>query len=358
MAGTLLIRADAGIASGMGHGMRCLAIAQAWQDAGGDCVFALNEIAALEQRLCSERMTVSPIDAPAGSQQDLAQLVKLARVNNASWVVVDGYVFNGEYQFALKQAGLNVLFLDDFGHAGHYFADIVLNQNPQASPTFYTQRETYTRLLLGPTYALLRREFRSPRTSSREVPPLARKLLLTMGGCDADNVTARVIEALPLIQVAGLETKVVVGGGNPHHESLRQLADDFNGNLSLIDSTPRMPELMAWADLAISAGGGTCYELAFLEVPMFVITIAKNHERTCQILAERGAAVDAGWFHSLDSDQLAKSLQSLISDQRQRGFLAENACRLVDGNGAARVVASMITSPDPLNGRAAASEMS
>ncbi len=330
------------MAGGMGHVMRCLAIAQVWRDQGGKCVFALGEFAAARERLVAEGMIVAPIDARTGSAEDATQLVQLAGSLHAEWVVVDGYGFHERYQSILKEAGMKVLFLDDFGHSDHYFADLVLNQHPQASSNFYPQREAYSRLLLGPSYALLRREFKVKRADRSDVPPIARRLLVTMGGCDADNVTERVIQTLPKMRNLGMETKVVIGAGNPHKASIRRAAEEVGGNISLQES-PEMPELMEWADLAVTAGGGTCYELALVGVPMFLITMARNHERTCRELAGRGAAIDAGWFHCLKPDRLAGLLQAIITDQERRRSLIGNAGRLVDGKGAERVVECMIS---------------
>ena len=45
-----------------------------------------------------------------------------------------------------------------------------------------------------------------------------------MGGTGPDNITALAIAALKETRIEGLEALVVVGGNNPHLESLERLA--------------------------------------------------------------------------------------------------------------------------------------
>ena len=160
-ASVLLIRADASVAMGSGHVMRCLALAQAWQDAGGRAVFAMADVTpAIHERLTAESSGVLTLSASAGSAEDSKQTIELAQAQNAKWLVVDGYQFDAEYyQRSMKAANFKLLFLDDFGHAKHYSADVVLNQNVSAQQGLYSDCEVHTRVLLGPKYALLRREF-------------------------------------------------------------------------------------------------------------------------------------------------------------------------------------------------------
>ena len=172
---TLVVRADATVVMGTGHVMRCLALAQAWQDAGGSCVFAMAEpTPAVEERVAAEGIQVVRFRKTIpGSSQDAAQLVELARAQGAAWLVVDGYHFDAEYQRRLKDTELKLLWVDDNGESAHYYADLVLNQNAHARDGLYVHREPYTRLLLGPRYALLRREFARWRDWKREIAPLA-----------------------------------------------------------------------------------------------------------------------------------------------------------------------------------------
>jgi UDP-2,4-diacetamido-2,4,6-trideoxy-beta-L-altropyranose hydrolase len=337
---TLVIRADANTGIGIGHVMRCLALAQAWQDAGGRVVFALAiGIEDVGGRLRSEGMETASISAQPGSAEDAARTAELCQRRGATWLVLDGFHFAQPYRDQVG-GGIRLLLFDDHGEFGPYRCDVVLNTNPYASVEMYPDRDEKVCFLLGPQYALLRREFLSEHQDKAGVPEQAGRILVTFGGADANNVTLLVLEALARLQDLKLETVIVVGASSPHLSTLETAARNYPG-MRVVFNPDNMPRLMARAELAISAGGGTCYELAFLQVPMFLLTIAQNHERTVETWGKCKAAIDAEWFDRWESQPLAAKLRQVISNKFLRKELADNAAALVDGRGAGRVVAAM-----------------
>jgi UDP-2,4-diacetamido-2,4,6-trideoxy-beta-L-altropyranose hydrolase len=336
-AASLLIRADASIAIGTGHAMRCLALAQAWQDAGGRAVFAMAETTpAIQERLVAERCEVVSISSAAGTAEDASQTIAIGRDQKAEWIVVDGYHFSADYQRALKAGGFKILFLDDYGHAQHYSADLVLNQNVCARAECYADREPQTRLLLGPRYCLLRREFGAWRNWKREVSPLCSHVLVMMGGSDPENLTARVIQALVSARLE-VETTVVVGGSNPHFAMLQNLAAQSGQKITVRRDVSNMAEPMAAADVAISAAGSTCWELCLLGLPALLIDVADNQSELVRELDRRGCAVHVG-DRTVSVDKIAEQLKRLVGSQELRQSLSQRSRELVDGDGAKRVV--------------------
>jgi UDP-2,4-diacetamido-2,4,6-trideoxy-beta-L-altropyranose hydrolase len=334
---TLLIRADASIAIGTGHVMRCLALAQAWQDAGGRAVFVMSEATpAIQTRLAAESCEVLFLSSAAGTDEDSFQTIVLARERVADWIVVDGYQFGADYQRALNAAGCKVLFLDDYGHSQHYSADLVLNQNVCANADSYRNKEPQTRLLLGPKYSLLRREFAGWRPWERNVSAASHHLLVMMGGSDQENVTARVIQAL-VIAGLDLETTVVIGGSNPHFAVLQELAARSGPKIRLQTDVLSMAEPMALADVAISAAGSTCWELCLLGLPALILDVADNQTELATELDRRGCAIRVG-DRSVSAEKIADELKRLVGSLELRRSLSQRSRELVDGNGAARVV--------------------
>ena len=338
---TLIIRADAGPAIGHGHVMRCLALAQAWQDRGGRCVFLTSQPApAIEARLSSEGFAVLRLDATPGSREDASQLAQSAMQQDARWAVIDGYHFGLEYQQILKSAGLKLLVIDDYGQIGAYAADIILDQNAGAREILYARREPATEVLLGTHYAMLRREFKSWGERKREIPPVARKILITMGGSDPENLTVRVVEALRKLDLPEVEATVVIGGGNARASNIKTLTEKSRDKLRVESNVRNMPELMAQADLAVASAGSTSWEICLLGLPAIIVDAAPNQLPLAQALNSADAAIHIPKT-KLTIDGLAETIRSLATSRDLRQKLSTNVSKFVDGRGAARVVSAM-----------------
>ena len=335
----LLFRTDASVAMGTGHAMRCLALAQAWIDSGRRAAFAMAEATpSIQKRLASERCEALAISAKAGDLEDAKQTIALAHQARSEWIVVDGYQFTFEYQSALKAAGYKVLFLDDYGHASRYSADLVLNQNVCAREALYASREAYTRLLLGPRYALLRREFAQWRGWKREVASTCRRLLVMMGGSDPENLTGRVISALERFH--DLEVTVVVGGSNPHLAELVGHVERSGQKITLEQDVANMPELMATADVAFSAAGSTCWELCLMALPAMLIDVAANQTALAKELDRSGCAVHVG-DRTVSASAIAEVLGRMLGSWELRRLLSQRCRTLVDGGGTGRVLSEL-----------------
>lgn len=337
----LLIRADADTRMGTGHVMRCVALAQAWEERGGRTRFVCRTITpALEARLRGEGFSLSSLAEPMGSPADAAATAEVARHAGASWIVVDGYHFDAAYHQAIRKAGLRLLILDDYGHADHYHADLVLNQNVHAEPGLYRDREPYTRLLLGTRYAMLRREFWTCRLWRRSIPSVASRLLVTLGGSDPDNVTLKLIEAIAGLDVDDLQTTVLVGGSNPHQASLEAAACNAS-RIRLERNVSDMPPWMQWADAAVAAAGGTLWELAYFALPSLTVILADNQEPAARWLADRDVFPTLGRGVAVSVEAIRTQLRRLLTNSELRRNHSEQASALVDGNGVFRVVEAM-----------------
>ncbi|HOX57770.1 MAG TPA: UDP-2,4-diacetamido-2,4,6-trideoxy-beta-L-altropyranose hydrolase [Candidatus Paceibacterota bacterium] len=327
---TLLIRADASPQIGTGHVMRCLALAQVWQQAHGRVIFALAQPAGpIRERLEAGGLATVELPHPPGSPADAAVTVAMALQQQAAWTVVDGYHFQADYQRRLKDAGLRLVAVDDYGHAESYCADYVLNQSLGASAALYQRLEPHTRLLLGAQYVLLRQEFLKWRTWQRQFPQPARRVLVTLGGSDPANVTLSIITGIG--ELKQCEATVLVGSNNPHWQELQAGASAHAPRMKLLRNAVNMPELMAEADLAIVSGGTTAVETAFMGLPALLVLLADNQKGNVQRLEAIGAA------RRLSGEDIAGAARALLNDPVAREEMSRKGRALIDGEGSFRV---------------------
>jgi RimJ/RimL family protein N-acetyltransferase len=99
-----------------------------------------------------------------------------------------------------------------------------------------------------------------------------------------------------------------------------------------------MPELMAWADMAVTAGGITSWEIAFLGLPNLTLVLANNQGLVAEGLDQSGAAIKLGWYLKIGKEWIAGALKDLAFDSARRRKMAQTGQELVDGQGVQRVI--------------------
>lgn len=331
----LVLRVDADRRIGTGYLMRCVALAEAWGASGGGLTF----VGAYGDPRLGDRVRATggrlvPLTPGGARTVDLRTTLETLEITPHACCALDGPHHDADYQAAIRAAGHPLLVIDDVGRLPHYDADLLLNQNIDASGRHYATAAD-TVLLRGPRFALLRSGFRSGRDRLRETPRLAEKVLVTMGGADADNVSPAVLRALAEVGGVTLRVRVVAGPANPHVDRLRRAAGP--GQEVLVDVTD-MAALMTWADVAVSGAGSTALELAGMGVPTILLVTAEDQPGAAAAWHQSGAAVSLGWYRRLRPHDLSRAVEALVLDRSRRVEMSRRGRDMVDGFGAARVV--------------------
>ena len=228
--------------------------------------------------------------------------------------------------------------MDDYGYFENYYADLILNQNLTADSSSYRKANGNTRLLLGPEYVLLREDILSWKHTHRTHPRRASKILITIGGSDPYNISRELLILLKKPTFSELQVKIIIGPKNRNN----LFAAELNPNMEFHVAPKNMPELMAWSDLAITAIGGTCWELAFLGVPFIVFSFSPEQKKIAECLEKLRAAVHFEWKADSSIASFLPLLEQIIASQGTRDEMSSNGRRLIDGKGSSRVLKNIL----------------
>ncbi len=344
----ILIRADAGIPIGSGHVMRCLALAHALREQGGNITFACRPHPGnLTDRIQQDgyrAITLPNVEAPgadptswagASSTQDAADVLATTKdLERPDWVIVDHYALDHTWEHAIRATGLRVLAIEDDATRLHD-ADLVLNQNYDAAANPGSHRS-----LLGPTYALLRPEFRDIRQHTRPRDGTVNRILISFGGIDEQGLTLRTLQALETTALRALHLDIVIGQAHPHLHEVQDFRSKTH-TVALHIQTTTMHTLMQHADLAIGASGTTSWERFCLGTPSLVIAAAPNQEPTAEALARDNLIHYLGTANTTTLEQLASAISQLLAHPEELRRLSRAGMSIVDGEGAYRVATAL-----------------
>ena len=334
-------RADGSAATGAGHLMRCLTVAQELQkrtEHPEELCFLCAEKASAEL-LQSWNMPVKVLGTDPSDLEGEIPVLEQRIQGNDHVFLVDSYAVTDTYLQALHRFG-RVYLLDDMQQ--HAFpVDGVINYNLFASPEKY--RILYgeeTEKYLGAAYVPVRQQF-CEAAKRYSLPEDVTDILITTGGGDKDNIAGEILRELCEHSLSGENVKyhLVVGRFNPNLGKLEQYASEHSGVILHCDVRD-MAGLMSDCQLAVTAGGTTIYELAVLGVPFVCFSYAENQEGLTEWLGEHRIGGYGGAWHR-DAAGTKKAIGSWCRQAFENKELWQNAWEvertLIDGQGAARI---------------------
>lgn len=309
--------------------MRMIALGQLLRDHGHD-VHLATITASTAMLAAGAEFTIHQLrsDIRIGSTEDARGLAALARGLASQWIVLDGPAFQTEYQRVARSAGSKLMSVDDTA-ACHFVSDVVVNQNYGAEMAEYST-EPYTARYLGIRYLMLRREFRTatPRAHRPEPPHLA---LVSLGGGATLAVDAltRLIPVLERVAPADLRFRLITGMLAGISDGIAELARSRADRFDVTRRVETMSLEMDAADIAITGGGSTIWELMRMRVPFLAVSLNAPQATLLKALQDKGACVHLGSAAELQLSH-ARRIEEAIGDVSLRRTMIRAGSALVD----------------------------
>ncbi len=353
----IYIRTDGNPHIASGHLMRCFSIAQQCQRFGMTVCFLVSDkesLSLLEGIPNSDTFSVLQLQTALYHDLDrelpevkmlLSSQHDTSVTNREILYMIDSYYVTEHYLRSLSSL-VRTVYLDDL-RLFDYPVDLLINYDvipDRQMPLYRAAYRNASHLLLGASYAPLRRQFQN-----REIPvaETVSNILITTGGSDPYHFCLDFIHKIRTSNYTDLFGNgeiffhIVIGSLNADRDLLFSLGEKLPF-LRLHENVSDMASLMARCDLAISAAGTTLYELCALGIPALSFTMADNQLAAAKAFHEAGAIVCAGDLRKEPADVLQKSIlfikeSSLSNRQAAHAIMRQ----LVDGSGACRIAQAL-----------------
>lgn len=333
----VLIRCDGTPEIGMGHVVRCLALAEELKDAHGyEVRFLLRErsIGSLQITAHGFLVNHAPEDTLEAEWID-----KQLKVQRPDVLIFDSRTGLGrDVVKCWQQSGLLVVSIDD-PEEKRLAADLVFYP-----PVPQVERMNWQGFVgerhVGWDWVILRSQFSSYKllnvTTNKSKADHIPQILVTMGGSDPAGLTMLALEALEKIDQP-FHATVLIGAGFCHTTTLNEWLKTATKKYEVLLNVDDVAAIMAGSDLAIASFGMTAYELAAMGVPALYVCLSEDHAESAGVFTDAGIGISLGVSSRVTVEMLAGRIGGLLGDPYARQKQSEVAKDTIDGLGAIRI---------------------
>jgi UDP-2,4-diacetamido-2,4,6-trideoxy-beta-L-altropyranose hydrolase len=307
----ILFRCDGSIEIGMGHVVRCLALADYLKEYHSCNIhFAMRQSELGIDKVVESFPVLQTNEIDFNYKEWLIDCITQTKSETLIMDMRDGLT-KEDLKLVKKRTGIKVVTIDD-PEDKRLESDLAFYPPvPQLMKTNWDRFKG--ELYVGWEYVIVRKEFlnRYPRPNNT-IP----NIVVSMGGTDEKNITEFVINALNQINEQ-FKATIIVGAGYTYLEQLNKNLKDVQFEFELYQNPKNIAQIMSQTDFAIISFGQTAYELVALKVPALYLCLTKDHQESAQLFVKEGLGKSLGIFGKNNEsiiNHMQVSLNNLLKD--------------------------------------------
>jgi len=322
----LYFRTDANPEIGMGHLVRCCALADMIKSEFEISFICKNTPGAVLKKFLPNDFKTIVVN----KENEVSFLTENNILTKENIIVLDNYSFDSDYQSKIKQSGIKVVYIDDL-IAFNYNVDVIINQAENVKESDY-KTVSPVKFCLGTDYILLREVFLKAVSADRNLKEIE-SVFVSFGGTDMNTVSHKAIKTL--LRFPQLKTINVLSSSI--NENIAKWQNEFaNSNRVKFHNDLNAAEV---CELALGPCSNLALELCAVGIVFITGTTASNQENYYKALTSNNAIVGIGKWQELSEEKLYEKISEVLAySNTEINSLIKNQRKYIDGQSGKRLL--------------------
>jgi spore coat polysaccharide biosynthesis predicted glycosyltransferase SpsG len=315
-------------ATGLGHAIRCIRLIEEAKKHDIECFVISSDNKATKDFLSSKNIEFEKESKIAELRGDFDVIV--SDIN-----YLDNHVFN-----SYREIGKKIVSVAPRGHS-KYNADIAI-LDVDFKDVNSKQKNKKSRIFSDMNYTVTDTRFKliRERIQKGDLEKKENEIVVFMGGVDHNDLTQKVVRCIIKLK-KHYNIHVILGELNNNLENILRLKRYENEHCTMqIHINPsNYYEIMAKCKFGFFSAGISSYEAAGLGTVPLNISISNFHKNRSIEMEQKKIGIDLGFIVDFE-----KTFEAKINDLKVNNLnlFSKNGIKLIDGNGAARIVKKII----------------
>jgi spore coat polysaccharide biosynthesis predicted glycosyltransferase SpsG len=290
---------------GLGHLMRCVAIAEHARDTGTKPFFIVNNDKSILKILNKYKFSFIKVNDILNLNTD--------NITNQK-VIIDTKKDVSDLINKLHDNDCKIMLLDNTTNAC-YLADIILFPVEHFNSKAIDISKIKGKLYCGAKYFPLRKEIigiENRRKTDKNKPTV----LISFGGADPNELTTKVLKAIKNLKLdKKVVFRIVVGPAFSNHnkQEITRLSKQSKNKIQLAESGTNLQNIYENVVLYITALGVSVYELNYLKTPIILMYNYRNELREAEKLKNLHIVEWSGYYKNIEGYEIKGIVRKLLN---------------------------------------------